>query len=84
MGKQLILLGGLAMTDDILSRLRNYDFMRDGDFPEVIMAEAADQIERLRTLLHRWENCEQVIDALCGWDSEKTFCEPCKELGAND
>ncbi len=36
------------MTDDIVTRLRNYDFMRDGDTPELTMAEAADEIERLR------------------------------------
>jgi hypothetical protein len=36
------------MTDDIVTRLRGYDFMRDGDTPEVIMTEAADEIERLR------------------------------------
>jgi len=38
------------MTDDIVTRLRNYDFMRDGDIPDVIMSEAADEIERLRKL----------------------------------
>ena len=37
--------------DDIVTRLRNYDFMRDGDTPEVTMGEAADEIERLRTEL---------------------------------
>lgn len=36
------------MTDDIVIRLRGYDFMRDGDIPDVIMNEAADEIERLR------------------------------------
>jgi hypothetical protein len=33
--------------DDIVTRLRGYDFMRDGDIPDVIMSEAADEIERL-------------------------------------
>ena len=36
------------MTDDIVTRLRGYDFMRDGDTPDLTMAEAADEIERLR------------------------------------
>ena len=36
------------MADDIVTRLRGYDFMRDGDTPELTMAEAADEIERLR------------------------------------
>ena len=39
------------MSDEIVTRLRGYDFMRDGDTPDLTMAEAADEIERLRTLL---------------------------------
>jgi len=38
----------LKMTDNIVTRLRGYDFMRDGNIPDVIMNEAADEIERLR------------------------------------
>ena len=34
--------------DDIVTRIRGYDFMRDGDIPDVIMGQAADEIERLR------------------------------------
>ena len=41
--------GGIQVTDDIVTRLRGYDFMRDGDIPDVIMTEAADEIERLRS-----------------------------------
>lgn len=41
------------MSDDIVTRLREYDFMRDGDTPDLTMAEAADEIERLRTELHK-------------------------------
>jgi hypothetical protein len=37
------------MSDDIVTRLREYDFMRDGDTPDMTMAEAADEIEFLRT-----------------------------------
>lgn len=47
------------MTDDIVTRLRNYDFMRDGDIPDVIMSVAADEIERLRNAL---EQCEAERD----------------------
>ena len=36
------------MSDDIVTRLRGYDFMRDGDIPDVIMNKAADEIELLR------------------------------------
>jgi hypothetical protein len=43
------------MKDDIVTRLRNYDFLRDGDYPEVWMNEAADEIERLRNELRKWE-----------------------------
>ena len=39
------------MSDDIVTRLRGYDFMRDGDIPDMIMSEAADEIERLRKLI---------------------------------
>ncbi len=27
------------MSDDIVTRLREYDFMRDGDIPDLIMAK---------------------------------------------
>jgi hypothetical protein len=37
------------MNHDIVTRLREYDFMRDGDTPDMTMAEAADEIEFLRT-----------------------------------
>ena len=39
------------MTDDIVTRLREYDFMRDGDTPDLTMAEAADYIERLQEMV---------------------------------
>lgn len=35
-----------------MTRLRGYDFLRDGDIPDVIMAEAADEIKRLRKELN--------------------------------
>jgi hypothetical protein len=41
------------VADDIVNRLRNYDFLRDGDYPEVWMAEAADEIEHLRAEVSR-------------------------------
>jgi hypothetical protein len=63
------------MSDDIVTRLRK---KYSGQLP--ICLEAADEIERLRALLYRWENCEKVIDGLCGWDSEKTLCAECKDV----
>jgi hypothetical protein len=64
------------MTDDIVTRLRSTAHTGGA----LIGPEAADEIERLRALLYRWENCEEVIDGLCGWDSEKTLCADCKEV----
>ena len=43
------------MSEEIVTRLRNYDFMRDGDTPEVIMGEAADEIEYLRKDRDKWK-----------------------------
>jgi DNA polymerase III alpha subunit (gram-positive type) len=40
--------GWCVMTDDIVTQLRGYDFMRDGDIPDVVMNKAADEIEKLR------------------------------------
>ena len=41
--------------DDIVTRLREYDFMRDGDTPDLTMAEAAVVIERLREQVRQLE-----------------------------
>ena len=44
-------------NNDIVTRLRNYDFMRDGDTPDLTMIEAADEIERWRYIakeLYTW------------------------------
>ena len=42
------------MTNDIVTRLREYDFMRDGDTPDLTMAEAADYIERLQEMVEHF------------------------------
>lgn len=39
---------------------------------------AADEIQRLKKELHRWETCAMVVDNLCGWDTENTLCEWCE------
>lgn len=52
------------MPDDIVTRLRNYDFMRDGDFPELTMAEAADEIERLQYELIQANNQIKLLIAI--------------------
>jgi hypothetical protein len=44
------------MTDDIVTQLRGYDFMRDGDIPDVIMNKAADEIEKLRKELEIYKD----------------------------
>ena len=55
------------MTDDIVTRLRGYDFMRDGDIPDVIMNEAADEIERLRRERDRWAEFAIHIATCPNW-----------------
>lgn len=64
------------MTDDIVTRLRNYDFMRDGDIPDVIMNQAADDIETLRTLaddlfyyVTQYPCLCQLLKCKCGYDA---------------
>lgn len=42
--------------------------------------EKRDEIERLRALLHRWENCELVCESLCEKDNPQSFCNACKEI----
>jgi hypothetical protein len=49
------------MADDIVAQLRGYDFMRDGDIPDVIMNEAADEIEQLRQKEFMWKmSCVRI------------------------
>ena len=49
-----------------------------GHWGNCLYDQAADEIERLRLIVHRWNSCEQVSGELCGWDSEKTLCQFCK------
>jgi hypothetical protein len=51
----------IEMTDDIVTRLREYDFLRDGDIPDVIMNEAADEVELLRADRDRWRNTAAIM-----------------------
>ena len=74
------------MSDDIVTRLRE-DFCDFGQWENSCTPEdrcpcclAADEIERLRTDLKRWENCEMVTESVCGWDSEQTYCDTCKAV----
>ena len=46
--------------------------------------EKLDEIERLRALLHRWENCELVCESLCEIDNPESFCDACKEAVNDD
>lgn len=68
------------MTDDIVTQLRGYDFMRDGDIPDVIMSEAADEIERLRkqlALTEKWrDNYKAALERAKG---AKTHSEQLRE-----
>jgi hypothetical protein len=63
------------MNDDIVTRLRAKYL---GQLP--ICTEAADEIERLRKIINRWETCKVVYDNLCEFDE---MCKACKELAEN-
>ena len=76
-----------VVTDDIVTRLRE----EHANFRVVVgvnqnivlnslYTEAADEIERLRAELKRWQTCEMVTESICGWDSEKTYCDACKAV----
>ena len=54
-------------TDDIVTRLRNYDFMRDGDYSELTMNQAADEIERLRTQVRELQSEVQRLEKLANY-----------------
>lgn len=73
------------MSDDIVTRLReqNHEWLTEGDVYKQnwqLWNEAADEIERLRAELKRWQTCEMVTESMCGWDSEKTYCDTCKAV----
>ena len=68
------------MTDDIVTRLRGYDFMRDGDIPDMIMSEAADEIERWRHIakeLYTWLQPSPEDDSVyeAGVEAMTMYCE---------
>lgn len=62
------------MTDDIVKylRLSQTRFNRH--------AEAANEIERLRAKLKRWENCELIAESLCLLDDDESVCDTCKKI----
>ena len=72
----------MTTPDDIVTRLRAQSAFnknhRFGDLLDDWAGEAADEIERLRFLVYRWETCQMVTEGLCGWDSEQTLCNSCK------
>lgn len=51
------------MSDDIVTRLREYDFMRDGDTPDLTMAAAADEIEDLQAELAECQRQYRTMEA---------------------
>ena len=61
------------MSDDLAKRLRE---KYAGQLP--ICTEAADEIERLRQLLWKYENCEMVTEVLCNPDWVGGECDICK------
>ena len=68
------------MTDDIVTRLRKALQYEDGYqmtiAPEAVAA-IANEIERLRELLWKYEHCEMVCESPCDLDWEDGECETC-------
>lgn len=75
------------LTNDIAFRLRlqaKVSNLYEIQHPHMvriptIYEEAADEIERLRALVNRWETCELVAESLCDMDNPESFCDTCKE-----
>ena len=44
------------MPDDIVKRLRSWADMFKGGYAQKLTREAADEIERLRRLIHEWSD----------------------------
>ena len=65
------------MSDDIVTRLRGYNFMRDGDIPDVIMSGAANEIELLRSDL---DSCQNDLNY---WYERCTRAEACANIMHN-
>jgi hypothetical protein len=65
------------VTDDIVTRLRLWASVTDGDHVIEELHRAADEIERLRKIINRWETCKMVYDDLCEPDE---LCKACKEV----
>jgi hypothetical protein len=75
------------MTDDIVTRLRDKASqircvvgVNTSVIIPMLELEAADEIERLRKIINRWETCKVVYDNLCEPDE---MCKACKELAEN-
>jgi hypothetical protein len=63
------------MSDDIVTRLRNWHTDHDSAVPRPIDLEAADEIERWRELaIHAW--CHMGMDATCSDDD----CDKCQAI----
>ena len=68
---------------DIVKRLLDaYEDMRTGSRND--LKDAADEIERLRAVIRRWETCELVAESLCEMDNPESFCDTCKEAVSDD
>lgn len=67
------------MSDDIVTRLREIadSEVYRADISVSKLYEAADEIERLRELLWKYEHCEMVCESPCDIDWEDGECETC-------
>ena len=64
------------MHNDIVTRLRNVTYGVESVVYHAIM-DSIDEIERLRELLWKYENCEMVRESPCDIDWEGGECETC-------
>ena len=64
------------VTDDIVTRLREYEAITDNAYVINALVAAADEIERLRADVKRWSNW--AIDYAC--DDMKCECDRCTDV----
>lgn len=62
------------VSEDLVTRLRNYDWMRDGDYPLIIMKDAADEIERIH-IKYRQETflVRRIVEAIVNRGSHPSY-----------
>lgn len=66
------------MNDDIVTRLRLWATVEGGDSQITDeLHNAADEIERLREQLWKYQNCEMICESYCEPDWDDGECDTC-------